>query len=334
MNKGQVAKTEATREVDDRRGLVEFAANLTGIAELSKEQIELLLDTAEHFREVSQRPIKKVPALRGKTIVNLFFEPSTRTRTSFEIAGKRLSADVQSVSASTSSVVKGETLLDTARNIEAMAPDILVMRHKSAGAANFLARHCSAAVVNAGDGAHEHPTQALLDALTIRQAKGGFAGLRVAIIGDIAHSRVARSNILCLGKLGASVVIAGPPTLLPWRADALGAEVERDMNSALAGADVVMMLRVQVERGGNLNLPSTQEYFKLFGLTEERLARAGEDAVVLHPGPMNRGVEIASAVADGPRSLILDQVSNGLAVRMAVLFLLAGGSARNDESAA
>jgi aspartate carbamoyltransferase catalytic subunit len=312
---------------------VSLGADLTGIANLSREQIELILDTAEHFREVSERPIKKVPALRGKTIVNLFFEPSTRTRTSFEIAGKRLSADVQSVSASTSSVVKGETLLDTAQNIEAMAPDILVMRHSSAGAADFLAARCSAAVVNAGDGAHEHPTQALLDALTIRRAKGSFDGLRVAIIGDITHSRVARSNILCLRKLGAEVVVAGPPTLLPLRADALGVEVRRDMDSALVGADVVMMLRIQVERGGNLNLPSTQEYFNLFGLTDARLAHANEDAVVLHPGPMNRGVEIASAVADGPRSLILQQVTNGLAVRMAILYLLAGGLPRNAETA-
>jgi len=334
MSGEQVAEVEVGPDGGERQGPVQFAADLTGIAPLSKEQIELILDTAENFREVSQRQIKKVPALRGKTVVNLFFEPSTRTRTSFEIAGKRLSADVQSVSASTSSVVKGETLLDTARNIEAMAPDILVMRHKSAGAADFLAKHCSAAVVNAGDGAHEHPTQALLDALTMRRAKGDIAGLRVAIIGDIAHSRVARSNILCLRKLGADVVVAGPPTLLPARVDALGVDVRRDVDSALAGADVVMMLRVQVERGGNLNLPSTQEYFKLFGLTEERLALANEGAVVLHPGPMNRGVEIASSVADGPHSLILEQVTNGLAVRMAVLYLLAGGSARNDDSAA
>lgn len=333
MTSKQVAEVEVGARGDEQAGPVQFASDLIGIAPLSKEQIELVLDTAEQFCEVSKRPIKKVPALRGKTVVNLFFEPSTRTRTSFEIAGKRLSADVQSVSAATSSVAKGETLLDTARNIEAMAPDILVIRHKSAGAADFLAHHCSAAVVNAGDGAHEHPTQALLDALTMRQAKGTIAGLRVAIIGDIEHSRVARSNILCLRKLGADVVVAGPPTLLPARVDALGVEVRRDMNSALAGADVVMMLRVQVERGGNLNLPSTQEYFKLFGLTEERLALANEDAVVMHPGPMNRGVEIASSVADGPRSLILEQVTNGVAVRMAVLYLLAGGSARHDESA-
>jgi aspartate carbamoyltransferase catalytic subunit len=328
----QLLEAEPTAPLVDSTA-IDIGANLTGIAQLRAEQIQLILDTAEHFREVSERPIKKVPALRGKTVVNLFFEPSTRTRTSFEIAGKRLSADVQSVSASTSSIVKGETLLDTAQSIEAMEPDILVIRHESAGAADFLAARCAAAIVNAGDGAHEHPTQALLDALTIRQSKRDFRGLRVAIIGDIAHSRVARSNILCLKKLGADVVLAGPPTLLPTRADAFGVEVHREMNSAIAGADVVMMLRVQVERGGNLNLPSTQEYFKLFGLTENRLKLANEDAIVMHPGPMNRGVEISSSVADGPRSVILQQVSNGLAVRMAVLYLLAGGTARNAESA-
>jgi aspartate carbamoyltransferase catalytic subunit len=323
-----------TSELDGRHrdGSIAFVENLVSIRDLSRQQIDLVLDTAETFREISERTIKKVPTLRGKTIVNLFFEPSTRTRTSFEIAGKRLSADVQSVAASTSSVVKGETLLDTTQNIEAMAPDILVMRHASSGAAEFLARNSRAAVVNAGDGTHEHPTQALLDALTIRQAKGSFEGLRVAIVGDITHSRVARSNILCLRKLGAHVVVAGPPTLIPVHAEALGCEVHRRMEPAVDGADVVMMLRVQVERGGNLNLPSTQEYFKLFGLDERRLALAADDAVVMHPGPMNRGVEIASSVADGPRSLILQQVSNGLAARMAILYLLAGGNPRHAET--
>ncbi|HJO02628.1 MAG TPA: aspartate carbamoyltransferase catalytic subunit [Acidobacteriota bacterium] len=313
---------------------VAFPRNLVGIQSLDAEQIELVLDTAEHFRAISERPIKKVPALRGKTVVNLFFEPSTRTRTSFEIAGKRLSADVQTVSASTSSVVKGETLLDTARNIEAMFPDILVMRHASAGASDFLAKHCSAAVVNAGDGAHEHPTQALLDALTIRRSKGTVAGLRVVIVGDIGHSRVARSNILCLRELGAEVAVAAPPTLMPNQVESLGVTAYDRIEPALEGADVVMMLRIQVERGSKLNVPSAAEYFKLFGLTENRLAMASKDAIVMHPGPMNRGVEIASNVADGPRSVILEQVTNGLAVRMAILYLLAGGNPKNVESAA
>lgn len=313
---------------------VSFPKDLVGIEPLTAAEIRTVLDIAEHFRAISNRPIKKVPALRGKTVVNLFFEPSTRTRTSFEIAGKRLSADVQSISASTSSVVKGETLLDTARNIEAMFPDILVMRHSCAGAANFLAERCSAGVVNAGDGAHEHPTQALLDALTMRRAKGRVEGLRVAILGDIGHSRVARSNILLLRKLGADVVVAGPPTLLPVAAESLGVTVHHRIEPALEGADVVMMLRIQVERGGNLNIPSAAEYFNLFGLTGERLALAKPDAIVMHPGPMNRGVEIASDVADGPRSLILEQVSNGLAVRMAILYLLAGGNPKNVDAAA
>ncbi len=311
-----------------------FPKNLVGIRPLESEQIGLVLDTAEHFRAISERPIKKVPALRGKTVVNLFFEPSTRTRTSFEIAGKRLSADVQSVSASTSSVVKGETLLDTARNIEAMLPDILVLRHACAGATDFLARHCSAAVVNAGDGAHEHPTQALLDALTIRRSKGSIAGLRVVIVGDIGHSRVARSNILCLRKLGADVAVAAPPTLMPVQVESLGVTAHHRIEPALEGADVVMMLRIQAERGGKLNVPSAAEYFKLFGLTESRLALARDDAIVMHPGPMNRGVEIASDIADGPRSMILEQVTNGLAVRMAILYLLAGGNPKNVDSSA
>lgn len=313
---------------------VKLPKDLIGIEPLNREQIELILDTGDHFRAVSERPIKKVPTLRGKTVVNLFFEPSTRTRTSFEIAGKRLSADVQSISASTSSVVKGETLLDTWRNIEAMYPDILIMRHAAGGAAKFLAERTPAAVVNAGDGSHEHPTQALLDALTIRQHKGSFEGLRVAICGDIAHSRVARSNILCLRKLGAEVVVAGMPTLLPRYIEALGVESHRRLEPALEGADVVMMLRIQVERGGGFNVPSKAEYFNLFGLTRERLALAREDAIVMHPGPMNRGVEIASDVADGPSSAILQQVSNGLATRMAILYLLAGGNPKNVEAAA
>jgi len=307
--------------------------DLLGIEELDADEIRLILDTAEHFGEISERPIKKVPALRGKTVVHLFFEPSTRTRTSFEIAAKRLSADSQSISAKSSSVVKGETLIDTARNIEAYAPDLLVIRHAFPGAAHVLARTCRAGVVNAGDGAHEHPTQALLDAFTIRDRKGGVEGLRVVIVGDIAHSRVARSNILCLRKLGAEVAVAGPPTFLPLGIESLGVEAHPRLEPALRGADVIMALRIQLERGGRLAFPSQREYFNLFGLTPERVMLANEDAIVMHPGPMNRGVEIASEVADGPYSVILDQVSNGLAVRMAILYLLAGGT-RHVEAAA
>jgi len=309
--------------------------DLLGIEELDVDEIRLILDTAEHFKEISQRPIKKVPTLRGKSVINLFFEPSTRTHTSFEIAAKRLSADTQSLSASTSAVVKGETLIDTARNIEAMFPDLLVIRHAFPGSAKILADTCSAGVINAGDGAHEHPTQALLDALTIRDHKGAIEGLRVVIFGDIAHSRVVRSNIHCLRKLGADVVLAAPPTFMPYGIESMGVETHHRLEPALEGADVVMALRIQLERGGKLSFPSSQEYFKLFGLDRARLALAKDDAIVMHPGPMNRGVEIASEVADGPSSVILDQVSNGLAVRMAVLYLLAGsGAAKNVEVAA
>ncbi|HYP53854.1 MAG TPA: aspartate carbamoyltransferase catalytic subunit [Pyrinomonadaceae bacterium] len=305
--------------------------HLLGIRELSAEEITYVLDTAETFREISQREIKKVPALRGRTVINLFFEPSTRTRTSFEIAGKRLSADVINISASTSSVTKGETLLDTARNLEAMAPDLIVIRHPSAGAPHALARVCDASVVNAGDGAHEHPTQALLDALTIRQHKGRVAGLRVAILGDLLHSRVARSNAHLLTKLGATLTVAGPGTLAPPEfaalAGPLSLRVERRVEAAIEGADVVMVLRVQRERQDSAFLPSLREYAVHYGLNLERLARAAPDAIVMHPGPMNRGIEISSDVADGSRSLILDQVANGLAVRMAVLYLFAGAAA-------
>jgi len=305
--------------------------HLLGIRELAAEEITHLLDTAETFRDISQREIKKVPALRGRTIINLFFEPSTRTRTSFEIAGKRLSADVINVSASTSSVTKGETLLDTARNLEAMGPDLIVIRHPSAGAPHSLARVCSASIVNAGDGAHEHPTQALLDALTIRQHKGRIEGLKVAIIGDILHSRVARSNVQLLTKLGATVSLAGPGTLVPRDLAALveqiGLRIETGIEHALEGADVVMVLRIQRERQETAFFPSLREYAVHYGLNLQRLSLAAPDAIVMHPGPMNRGIEIASDVADGSRSLILDQVANGLAVRMAVLYLLAGGTA-------
>lgn len=302
--------------------------NLLGIRELSAHQINLLLDTAQQFRDVAERPIKKVPALRGRTIINLFFEPSTRTRTSFEIAAKRLSADAINISAATSSVTKGETLIDTARNLQAMSPDAIVIRHPSAGAAHTLARVCQAAIINAGDGAHEHPTQALLDGLTIRQHKPGFENLKVAIIGDILHSRVARSNIYLLTKLGAQVCVAGPRTLVPPEFASLvegNLTVADSIDDALVDTDVVMVLRLQHERQTDAYLPSLREYAIQYGLNRKRLARAKKDAIVLHPGPMNRGVEISSDVADGTHSLILDQVANGLAVRMATLYLLAGG---------
>jgi aspartate carbamoyltransferase catalytic subunit len=308
--------------------------DLLGIRELSASEITHILDTAESFRDISRREIKKVPTLRGRTVINLFFEPSTRTRTSFEIAAKRLSADAINISASTSSVTKGETLLDTARNLEAMSPDCIVVRHSSAGAPHQLARVCRAGIINAGDGAHEHPTQALLDALTIRERKGRIAGLKVAIIGDILHSRVARSNIHLLTKLGATVSIAGPGTLLRDEFSELveeGVVVERQIEDAIEGADVVMILRIQRERQDAAFFPSMREYAVHYGLNLKRLERAASEAIVMHPGPMNRGIEIASDVADGTRSLILDQVSNGLAVRMAVLYLLAGGSAHTAE---
>ena len=275
------------------------------------------------MRAIGQREIKKVPALRGRMVANLFFEPSTRTRFSFETAEKWLSADSLNFSGEKgSSVEKGESLLDTATNLQAMSPDLLVIRHGSAGVPHFLARRLEAGVVNAGDGAHEHPTQALLDALTIRRRFGRLEDLTVVIAGDIAHSRVARSNVLLLTKMGAKVTVCGPPTLLPPRVEALGARATTDFDEALAGADVVMMLRMQLERQGRSLFPSTREYFARYGLTTERVARASPEAIVMHPGPMNRGVEIASDVADSPRSVILEQVGNGVAVRMAVLYLL------------
>lgn len=300
--------------------------HLLGIEPLDAEEISLVLDTAESFAQISQREIKRVPTLRGKTVVNFFVEPSTRTRSSFEIAEKRLSADSLNISTSTSSLVKGESLIDTAKNLEAMAPDFIVIRHSEPGAPHLLSRVCRSSIINAGDGAHEHPTQALLDAFTIRQRKGRLAGLRVAIIGDIAHSRVVRSNIHLLKKMGANVVIAGPATLLPLGLSSMGVTVTSNMDAALEGCDVVMMLRVQLERQKHGFFPSIREYFQHFGLTQERLRRAKSDAIVMHPGPINRGVEMASDVADGPASVILDQVTNGVAVRMAVLYLLAGGA--------
>ena len=300
--------------------------HLLGIEPLEAEEIRLILDTAESFLEISQRPIKKVPTLRGRTIVNFFMEPSTRTRSSFEIAEKRLSADSLNFSPSGSSVSKGESLLDTARNLEAMAPDMIIIRHPAAGAPHLLAKVCRSAIINAGDGAHEHPTQALLDAFTMRQKKGRIEGLEVAIVGDLRHSRVVRSNVFLLRKLGARVRVSGPPTLVPPGLERLGVSVKTRMDEALEGVDVVMMLRVQKERMVGGAFPSLREYFQLYGLTEERMRRAKRDAIVMHPGPMNRGVEIAAEVADGPYSVILDQVTNGVAVRMAVLYLLSGGA--------
>jgi aspartate carbamoyltransferase catalytic subunit len=311
--------------------------HLLGIRELSADQIVHLLDTAETFRDVSQREIKKVPALRGRTVINLFFEASTRTRTSFEIAAKRLSADAINISVSTSSVSKGETLLDTARNLEAMAPDCIVIRHSSSGAPHHLARVCKAAIVNAGDGSHEHPTQALLDALTIREHKGRIQGLKVAIIGDILHSRVARSNIYLLSKLGATVSVSGPGTLVPDEFAGLieqGVRVERRIEDAVDGADVVMILRIQRERQTDAFFPSMREYAVHYGLHLSHLSLAAPEAIVMHPGPMNRGIEISSEIADGGRSLILDQVTNGVAVRMAVLYLLAGVSGSDNDKPA
>ena len=303
--------------------------HLLGTEALTTEEITLILDTAESFAEISQREIKKVPTLRGQTVINLFMEPSTRTRTSFELAEKRLSADSLNFAASTSSVVKGETLRDTARNLEAMNPDFIVIRHGMPGAPHFLSRVLGKpSIVNAGDGAHEHPTQALLDAFTIRQRKKRIAGLKVVIVGDVLHSRVVRSNIFLLRKLGADVTVAGPATLMPIGIEDLGVKVSHRMDQAVEGADVVMMLRIQMERQGKGYFPSVREYFDLFGLTAERVARAGNEVIIMHPGPINRGVEISSDVADGPDSVILDQVTNGIAVRMAVLYLLAGGAPR------
>ncbi len=299
--------------------------HLLGIRGLAAEEITLILDTARAFAEVSLRAIKKVPTLRGKIVVNFFMEPSTRTRSSFEVAEKRLSADTLNFAPGSSSVSKGESLLDTARNLEAMAPDMIVLRHRASGAPHFLARHCRSSIINAGDGAHEHPTQALLDAYTIRERKGRLRGLRVAIIGDLANSRVLRSNLFLLKTMGADLVACAPPTLIPAELSRLGTQVTCRIDEAVDGADVIMMLRIQRERQAGGAFPSAREYYALFGLTPERVRRAHKDVIIMHPGPMNRGVEIDSAVADGPASVILEQVTNGVAVRMAVLYLLAGG---------
>lgn len=301
--------------------------DILGIKELSKEEILLILDTADSFIEISTREIKKVPTLRGKTVINLFYEASTRTRTSFEIAGKRLSADTINISASTSSVVKGETLLDTARNLEAMNPDVIVIRHSAAGAPHMLARMVKQSIINAGDGAHEHPTQALLDMMTIRAKKGRLENLKIAIVGDIAHSRVARSNIYGLKKMGAQVAVAGPATMIPRDIEQMGVSVYSSLNEAIKDVDVIMMLRIQIERQHQNVFPSLREYAQRFCLSKKNISLAKDDVLVMHPGPINRGVEISPDIADGPFSVILDQVTNGVAVRMALLYLLTGGKA-------
>jgi aspartate carbamoyltransferase catalytic subunit len=304
--------------------------HLLSIDDINDAEISLILDTAVAMKEVGTRSIKKVPALRGRTVVNLFFEPSTRTRTSFEVAEKRLSADTLSIAVAQSSVTKGETLLDTVRNLEAMAPDMIVMRHASSGAPHLLARLCRSAIINAGDGMHEHPTQALLDAFTIREHKKRLAGLKVAIVGDLMHSRVLRSNVQLLNKMGAEVWACAPSTLMPAELPRFGVRATASIEEAVADADVVMMLRIQHERMHGHYIPSTREYFTLFGLTPERVRRAKPDVIIMHPGPMNRGVEIDSDVADGPYSVILEQVTNGVAVRMAALYLLAGQETQVD----
>jgi aspartate carbamoyltransferase catalytic subunit len=292
---------------------------------LSAEEIIFILDTADRLKEISRRPVKKVPTLRGKTVVLFFYEPSTRTRSSFEIASKRLSADSISISSSSSSMVKGETLIDTARNLEAMNPDVIVIRHPSAGAPHMLARLLKTSVINAGDGMHAHPTQALLDLMTVREKKGYIKGLRIAIIGDISHSRVARSDSIGFTKMGADVVLAGPLTMIPKGIESLGVTVASNSDEAVKDADVIIMLRIQKERQKSFLYPSDREYSKVFGLNAERLKKAGKDVLIMHPGPINRGVEISSEVADGPYSIILDQVTNGVSVRMALLFIVAGG---------
>jgi len=299
--------------------------HLLGMEGLTQEEIETILTSAESLKEISFRDIKKVPTLRGKTVVNFFHEPSTRTRTSFEIAAKRLSADTVSLSANTSSLVKGETLVDTARNLEAMNPDVIVIRHSMAGAPHLLSRIVKPSIINAGDGMHEHPTQALLDLLTIREKKGRIAGLQVAIVGDIAHSRVARSNILGLKTMGAHVMVAGPPTMIPPFIESMGVSVTYHLQEAVVWADVIMMLRVQLERQKQMLFPSLREYSRFFGLNMKIMNKAKRDVIIMHPGPINRGVEIDPEVADGPFSVILDQVTNGVAIRMALLYLLLGG---------
>ena len=307
--------------------------DILDIDSLSVEEISMILNTAEGMKEISQRPVKKVPTLRGKTIVLFFQEPSTRTRLSFDVAAKRLSADSLSISKSSSSMVKGETLIDTAKNLEAMSPDVIVMRHSSSGAPHLIAKRVKASVINAGDGIHAHPSQALLDLMSVKAKKGRIDGLKIAITGDISHSRVARSDIAAFTKMGAKVVVAAPLTMIPKGLESLGCELAPDIESCIHNADVVMMLRIQKERQGAMLFPGEREYASLFGLNRERLKLAKKDVIVMHPGPLNRGVEIDSDVADGKNSLILDQVTNGVALRMALFYLVAGGGTRNVDKA-
>jgi aspartate carbamoyltransferase catalytic subunit len=305
--------------------------DILDIVSLSKEEISFILDTADKMREISERPIKKVPTLRGKTIVLFFYEPSTRTKLSFDIAAKRLSADCVSLSASSSSMVKGETLIDTARNLEAMKPDVIVIRHSASGAPHMLSRYLHTSIINAGDGTHEHPSQALLDMMTVREKKGDLPGLRIAIIGDISHSRVARSNIVGFTKMGAEVVVSGPRTMIPKGIENLGASVSHSVDLAVKDADVVMMLRIQKERQSSFLFSTEREYAREYGLSEKRMKIMKPDVLIMHPGPINRGVEISPAIADGKYSIILDQVTNGVALRMALFYLLAGGIRNADD---
>lgn len=305
--------------------------HILGLEQMSEDDILHIINTARSFKEISTRPIKKVPTLRGKTIVNFFFEPSTRTRLSFEIAAKRMSADTFNISASTSSATKGETLIDTARNLQAMHPDIIILRHSSSGAPLLLSENVEASIINAGDGTNEHPSQGLLDIMTILEHKGSLDGLKIAIVGDIAHSRVAGSDIIGFNKLGANVFLGGPATFMPSGVEQLGATVCRDVREAVEGADVVMALRIQKERQNDPLIPSLREYARFYGINNSRLALAKEDVLVMHPGPINRGVEMNPDVADGKRSVILDQVTNGVAVRMALLYLVLGGDKTEDE---
>jgi len=305
--------------------------DILDIESLEPWEISMILDTAEGMKEISERPVKKVPTLRGKTIVLFFQEPSTRTKLSFDTAAKRLSADTHSISAGTSSIVKGETLIDTAKNLEAMKPDVIVLRHPSSGAPHLIAKRVKASIINAGDGIHAHPSQALLDMMSVRERKGKIAGLKISIIGDISHSRVARSDITGFSKMGAAVSICAPQTMIPKGIEKMGCTVSPNMDSCIEGADVVMMLRIQKERQGSILFPTEREYATLFGLNRSRLKRAQKDVLVMHPGPMNRGVEISSDVADSDCSIILEQVTNGVALRMALFYLVAGGNRHVDS---